>query len=128
MAGSAAGEPPSLVAGTREKMRVDRPSSQLLLQQDARGLVVREQPLPAPPSEDSHGLAVFRFGVALEAGEQRQPFAALAPPTSDDGAEPHVVDRAQLRYCCYLDRRAVPSDPDERTRCEHRVFNVLKAG
>src|SRR5215471_4221417 len=101
-----------------------RPSGQLLLQKDARGPVGGEKPLPAAPSENPHGLAVFSFGVALELGDQRQPLVPVLSAASDDGAEALAVDRAQLSHCGRLDHPAIPSNPDERVTGLNGAINV----
>src|SRR5258706_8771350 len=84
-----------------------RPSGQLLLQEDARGLVIRENPLPSAASENPHGFAVLGLCITLEASEQRQPLVAIPTTAGDDRAEPVTVNRAQLRHRGGLDRQTV---------------------
>src|SRR5215831_8630795 len=85
---------------------------QFLLQQHARGAVLRQQLEPAAAAVDAHGGAALRPAVGLEPRDQRQPLRAVVAAAGDDGAERLAVGVGELGDSGRLDRLAVPGEPE----------------
>src|SRR5262245_27466482 len=80
---------------------------QFLLQQHARGAVLRQELEPAAAAVDAHGGAALRLAVGLEPFDEMQPLRAVVAAAGDNGAERLAVRVGELGDGGRLDLLAV---------------------
>src|SRR5262249_3840515 len=97
---------------------------QFLLQQHARGAVLRQQLEPAAAAVDAHGGAALRPAVGLEPFDEMQPLRAAVAAAGDNGAERLAVRVGELGDGRRLDRLAVPGEPEERIAVAHGMLDL----
>src|SRR5262249_23861180 len=100
---------------------------QFLLQQHARGAVLRQQLEPAAAAVEADGGAALRLAVGLEPFDEMQPLRAVVAAAGDNGAERLAVRVGELGGGGRLDLLAVPGEPKECMAVAHGMLDLRVA-